>query len=249
MEQEVILNALRESYLSLAGDMRPVPGKAKAFTCATDGHGKERNILIPQGLMDFPRPPPERRDDQGYLEAGLQMQKRPAPLTRFSYRDYAAGLQQLYQELKVELGPAVVAQARTAARAQIKQHTLPVAAQGLLPPVPNAPPKPRSKKTLKVRSRPQRPTAYSPAPSISAPPPPLPVHTAPGRKLVRKCRRKLAHFDFLATLLHARRLASHCGNHNFNIYPCQVCNGSLPNLMRFTLHAPGDSQVALEDSG
>jgi hypothetical protein len=56
LEEEVLLNALRESYLPLAGDMRPVRGKAKAFTCATDGHGKERSIVIPQVLMDFPRP-------------------------------------------------------------------------------------------------------------------------------------------------------------------------------------------------
>lgn len=147
----------------------------------------------------------------------------PVPIQHTGYRAWAAALQQQYEKLKAELDPEVFMQARTAARAQIKQHTLPVAAQGLLPPVPNAPPKPRPKKTLQVRSRPQKPTAYSPAQNTSAPP--LPERTAPGRKLVRKCRRKLAHFDFLSALIHARHHSRHFGDHNLNIYPCQVCNG------------------------
>jgi hypothetical protein len=53
LEEKILLNALRESYLPLAGDMRPVREKAKAFTCTTDGHGRKRSILVLQLLMDF----------------------------------------------------------------------------------------------------------------------------------------------------------------------------------------------------
>jgi hypothetical protein len=147
----------------------------------------------------------------------------PLPFQHRDYRDYAVALQQQYQKLRGEIDPAIGVKARIAARTQMTEHTLSVAARGLIPDIPPAPPKPDLvKNRLPVRSTPQRP-AYSPA--RIAPAPPLPERTAPGRKLVRKCRRKLAHFDFLSALLHARRLASHCGHHNFNIYPCQVCNG------------------------
>ena len=147
----------------------------------------------------------------------------PVPFQHGNYRDYAVALQQQYQKLRAGLDPAVGVRARIAARTEMSKRTLSVAAQGLVPDIP--PPKPALvKNTLQVRSRPQKPV-YSPAPSIPAPPRPLPERTAPGRKLVRKCRRKLAHFDFLSALIHARNHSRHFGDHNLNIYPCQVCKG------------------------
>jgi hypothetical protein len=149
----------------------------------------------------------------------------PVPIQHTGYRAHAAALQKQYDKLKLELDLGVFMQARTAARAQIKQHTLPVAAQGLLPPVPNAPPKPRPKKALKVRSRLQKTISYAPARNISPPPPPLPVRTGPNKRLRRQCRKKLMHLNFLTALLHARHHFRYFGEDNFNIYPCQVCNG------------------------
>ena len=150
----------------------------------------------------------------------------PVPFQHRDYRDYAAALQQQYQKLTVKLDSGVIAQARTVARSQIKKLTLPVAAHGLVPPVPPASPKPRlAKNTLQVSTTPPKPISISPARSTPGTAAPLPERTAPGRKLVRKCRRKLAHFDFLSALHHAHGLARRNGNDNLNIYPCLICNG------------------------
>ncbi len=120
----------------------------------------------------------------------------------------------------------MVAQAVIAARTQMTKHTLSVAAQGLVPEILSALPKPALvKNTLPVSPTPQIPIAYSLARNTQAPSSPLPERTVSSRKRARQCRPKLVHFDFLSALFHARTHFTNLGEDNLNIYPCLICNG------------------------
>jgi hypothetical protein len=151
----------------------------------------------------------------------------PVTMEHIDHRKHAVALQQQYQRLIDEHGRERVNQARIAARAEIRKVTLEVAAHGLIPGIPPIPTKSK-KKTRRAK-------ALTPITSSSTPARAVLQHDAeisknlvlvgPKSRDIRKCQHKLAHFDYLSALHHARRLTVHPGEAPIHIYPCFVRGG------------------------
>jgi hypothetical protein len=80
----------------------------------------------------------------------------PVPFDHSSYKSYVMSLNHQYVSLKNALDSKLVSEARTAARLAIRQKSLEVAAEGLVPRIPQGTSKPRGPRYIKSRLRLQR---------------------------------------------------------------------------------------------
>jgi len=144
----------------------------------------------------------------------------PAPFSQKDFRRYAISLQKQYEELRRALDGKFVVEARNSVRALIRQQTLAVAAQAILPTSESAF---RDEKALDVAcpiARQLNVTPYSVL-QVDTESSMSPSSDSPSSRATWKCQRKLRHTDYLSAIKHARCL----GDEELNIYPCPVCSG------------------------
>lgn len=137
----------------------------------------------------------------------------PIPYNGQSFKAFAAELDRQYQQLKTGLDAQIISGALKSGRILIREHGFAeierrLADAGTLDLLEHRP--------LRIAPR-TADLSIGPQSIASL----IDERIAPESRLIRNCRRKLRHTNYLTALLHARRLQEP----DLQIYPCSLCQG------------------------